>query len=109
VKADVVIAGAGKAAALPGIIKSWLCGADRSDIPVLGVALKGHSTREDQAAISSIEELPGQPVELNAEGHAYFGAEGFKQALVAALEHEFLPKKVEYKPAEIGLFELSTH
>jgi hypothetical protein len=41
----------------------------------------------------SIEELPGQPVMLDPEGHAYFGAEGFLEACKAAVYDEFLRNK----------------
>jgi phosphoribosylcarboxyaminoimidazole (NCAIR) mutase len=101
-KADVIIAGAGMAAALPGIVKSELCLLGRPDIPVIGVAFKGASIEDDLAAITSIERLPGQPVELDSNGRAYFGHEGFMRACTAALKDEFLPKNVEPKPAEIG-------
>ncbi|HAO64550.1 TPA: hypothetical protein DCQ44_01045, partial [Candidatus Taylorbacteria bacterium] len=59
-KADRIIACAGKAAALPGILKSQLSLLGYSDIPVIGVALEGDTHKADQAAILSIEELPEQ-------------------------------------------------
>lgn len=102
-KADRVVACAGKAAALPGIVKSLLCLQGRSDIPVIGVALKGETTEDDRDATGSIKGLPGQPVELDPKGEAYFGSYGFSKALEAALWNEFLPKKVEHKPADVGI------
>lgn len=106
-KADVVIAGAGKAAALPGIIKSKLCRFNRPDIPVIGVAFESENASTNQAAFLSIECLPGQPVELRRDGKAYFGPEGFRHACVAAVEHEFLPKTFQPRPAQIGLLQFS--
>ena len=71
----------------------------RSEIPVIGVAFKGKTEREDLAAILSIECLPGQPVELDRNGNVYFGHEGFLEACKAAIGHEFMPKSMEPKPA----------
>ncbi len=99
---DVVIAGAGKAAALPGIIKSYLCELG-SHVPVIGVALDSENRKDNDAAIYSIECLPGQPVELDADGNAYFGPIGFMKACSAASWDEFLPKAVEHKPAKIHI------
>jgi phosphoribosylcarboxyaminoimidazole (NCAIR) mutase len=99
--ADVVIAGAGMAAALPGIMKSQLCMLGHPEIPVIGVAFKGKSERDDQAAVLSIERLPGEPVELDLHGNAYFGNVGFIEACRAAIGHEFLPKDIERKPSEL--------
>jgi phosphoribosylaminoimidazole-succinocarboxamide synthase len=99
--ADVVIAGAGMAAALPGIMKSQLCMLGHPEIPVIGVAFKGKSERDDQAAILSIERLPGEPVELDLHGHAYFGNVGFIEACRATIGHEFLPKDIERKSSEL--------
>ena len=103
VTADVVIAGAGMAAALPGIVKSHLCQLGRSDIPVIGVACKGKAEKDDRAAILSIECLPGQPVELDPDGNAYFGPDGFAKAFASAAADEFRPRTMEAKPVKIGI------
>ena len=100
VHADVVIAGAGMAAALPGIVKSLLCNCGHPEIPVIGVAFKGADEIDNLAATLSIERLPEQPVELDPEGNAYFGEEGFFAACCASLKHEFQPKMLSAKPAE---------
>jgi phosphoribosylaminoimidazole-succinocarboxamide synthase len=102
-RADRVIACAGKAAALPGMIKSWLCEFGHPEIPVIGVALKGQTPEDDRDAVGSIKGLPGQPVELDEDGKVYFGPNGFAQACISATEGEFLPKNIEVKPAEIGV------
>jgi len=104
-KADVVIAGAGMAAALPGIVKSHLCYFGHSEIPVIGVAFDNGKTDDNIAAAGSIESLPGQPVELDHQGKAYFGPLGFTRACWAALDDEFLPKEIVAKPAEIGIID----
>jgi phosphoribosylcarboxyaminoimidazole (NCAIR) mutase len=100
-KADVVIAGAGKAAALPGIIKAHLCSVG-SEVPVIGV---GFWSDEDldgyDAARLSIEKLPGNPVELDHNGQAYMEEEGFTFACWAAIYNEFLPKMMKIKDPSI--------
>ena len=101
-KADVIIAGAGMAAALPGIVKSLLCRWKKSDIPVIGVAFQGDSEQNNLAAVTSIKCLPGQPVELCENGEPYFGLEGFLGACTHAVEREFLPKKPATKEAKLG-------
>jgi phosphoribosylaminoimidazole-succinocarboxamide synthase len=100
---NIIIAGAGKAAALPGIVKSWLCHFKRPEIPVIGVAFESKSVSDKMAAMYSIENLPEQPVELNSDGKAYFGSEGFVEACKAALENEFLPKNVTPKAARFNI------
>ena len=100
VHADVVIAGAGWAAALPGIVKSYLCVLDRPDIPVIGVAFDGGTDERNKAATLSIECLPSQPVELSTNGSAYFGSDGFRAACSAAVMDEFLPRTVASKPVK---------
>lgn len=85
-----VVAGAGMAAALPGIIKSWLVHFDAPEIPVIGVGFKGKEERHDLAAQTSIDCLPGAPVVLDPEsGGAYFGREGMLEACHAAVHDEF--------------------
>ena len=102
--ADVVIAGAGEAAALPGVLKGWLCHFGKPHIPVIGVAFKGKDWKADMAARLSIENLPGQPVEMDKNGCAYFGPEGFESACISAVADEFLPKDMEKKPVQVGDF-----
>lgn len=105
-KADVFIAGAGMAAALPGIVKAELCALGQVQIPVIGVAFKGKTEQDDLAAKLSIECLPGQPVEMDRDGKAYFGPEGFLKACESAVYDEFLPKKRSDKPAQIHIHEI---
>ncbi len=99
--ADVVIAGAGMAAALPGIVKAILCKIGSPDIPVIGVAFAGKTDEQNLAAKLSIKCLPEQPVELDKNGEAYFGQEGFAGACFSTIENEFMPKTVKAKPVQV--------
>lgn len=98
-----LLMGAGKSAQLPGVGKGWLGAFERSDLPVLGVAFVGSLPNDDDAAISAIECLPDQPVELDPTGEAFFGTSGFKEACVSIICNEFFPRKFKPKPAKIGL------
>ena len=100
---EVVIAGAGLAAALPGILKAHYNRLGKS-IPVIGVAFEGKNQLETQAAQLSIEQLPGQPVELDSNGKAFTGSLGFHQACDLAINGEFMPAKPSaLKPAIFNL------
>jgi phosphoribosylaminoimidazole-succinocarboxamide synthase len=100
---QVIVAGAGLAAQLPGVLKAWLCHYNKAEIPVIGVAMKGEPAEAGVAAKLSIEWLPGQPVELDRHGKAYYGAPGMLEACRAAIDHEFLPRTMETKPAEFNV------
>lgn len=97
---SVIIAGAGKAAALPGVLQAWLKYFGKGHIPVLGVAFDGGTDSANAAARLSIEELPGNPVILTPEGTAYFGSEGFFNACVAAVKDEFFVVPAPTKEAK---------
>ena len=100
---DVVVAAAGKAAALPGVVKGWLGHFGKDQIPVIGVGLEGQSCDDNDAAELSITQLPGSPVELARDGRAYFGTHGLMAALQAAVSDEFLPKTIHPKQAKFNL------
>lgn len=102
-EADVIVAAAGMAAQLPGVLKAWLGHYGKADIPVIGVALVSDSSEASVAAKLAIEQLPGQPVELDERGKAYFGTPGMLAAAKAAVEHEFLPRSYESKAAELNI------
>lgn len=99
-----IVAGAGMAAHLPGMLNAFLTMYRIGHIPVLGVGFSSgaaeatdaneHSkcVNKEMAALRSIDQLPGQPVEVQENGFAYFGAEGFLDACLAAAKREFLPK-----------------
>jgi phosphoribosylaminoimidazole-succinocarboxamide synthase len=100
----IVIAGAGMAAALPGVLKALLIKEGKPQIPVIGVAFAGKTQEDDQAARLSIERLPGQSVLLDWKGKAYFGSDGFAQACFTAINNEFLSEPAaKPKPAEFDL------
>lgn len=101
---DVIIAGAGLAAALPGMVKSWLREVNMTDTPVLGVAFQADNERQDRAAQLSIEELPGRPVELNPKtGKAYFGEDGFVAACRDAVGAEFMAREAKSKSSKLNI------
>lgn len=100
---DVIVAGAGMSAQLPGMLKGWLDYYGKSNVPLIGVGFEGESEEANKAACSAIEQLPGQPVELDENGRAYFGAKGFLAACHAARDHEFVPKGNALKPAEFNM------
>jgi len=100
--ADIIIAGAGKAAHLPGVLKSWLVHFG-IQAPVIGVAFQGKNNTDEFAARLSITEIPEQPVELDTDGHAYFGNEGMVKACQAAVQNEFLPKTITLKLPEFNI------
>jgi phosphoribosylaminoimidazole-succinocarboxamide synthase len=102
-KNTIVIAGAGLAAALPGVLQAWLSACGKEHIPVLGVAFEGRTTEETLAAKYSIEHLPGRPVQLDDNHNAYLGSSGFKRAAIGATHNEFLCKPREPKSAEIDI------
>ncbi len=104
---DVVIAGAGKAAQLPGIVKGLLCAMGLEHIPVIGVAFKGETPEDNRDATGSIKGLPGQPVELDPNGEAYFGSEGFAAACRLALDGEFRVRRFDPKPPQLNLYKFS--
>lgn len=101
--ADVIVAGAGWAAALPGILKALLRKSGK-EIPVIGVAFANEDPRKTLAAQLSITELPGSPVIVDKDGQAFTGADGFSSACDLAVNGEFLPQKPgAVKPAEFYL------
>lgn len=97
----VVIACAGMAAQLPGMIKALLVKEGKAHIPVIGHACESKDETANMAAKLSIEQLPGQPVVLDPEGKAYFGEIGFVSACQAAVQDEFPPTTFGTKPAQL--------
>lgn len=98
----IVVAAAGKAAALPGVLQAWLNYFGKSNIPVLGVGLEGDTKDANEAARLSIEQLPGEPVIMPSR-HAYFGRAGFLMACKHAVESEFLVVSRAVKDAQLNL------
>jgi len=103
---DTIIAAAGKAAHLPGMTKAFLTMFGLGHIPVLGVALSSQEVDEteqeldNEAAMGSITRLPNpNPLELDGDGVAYLGSQGFRWACENAVTDEFLPKPMKEKDA----------
>jgi phosphoribosylaminoimidazole-succinocarboxamide synthase len=101
---DVIIAIGGKAFALPGTIDTWAHHA-KNNIPVVGVALGEHGSRELLAAQLSIEEIPGQPVIIDElVGGAYTGPAGLSKVLDRVAYGELPPSKPRKdKPVQLGV------
>ncbi len=102
--ADVVICAGGKALALPGVLDALLYAKGKS-IPVIGVALAPEGSVSEQAAVLSIEELPGNPVVIDEmKGSAYVGGRGLLQALLRVAHGEMPPPQHRpAKPARLSL------
>jgi phosphoribosylaminoimidazole-succinocarboxamide synthase len=95
--ATIIVAAAGQAAALPGILQAWLRCFGKGHIPVIGVALRGKSEAEEVTAKFSIEQIPGNPVILDEDQKAYFGSDGFHAACVDAATKEFFVPPAQIK------------
>lgn len=73
---DVIIAGAGKAAHLPGCVDGYLRNYLKdSKIQVIGVAFEGKSKKDNKAAALSITHVPGRQLI-----YAGLGNDGFENA-----------------------------
>ena len=100
--AEAIFYCGGKAFAAPGVLKANIDAANQ-DIPVFGIALGKEGSKSLQAAILSIEELPGTPVMLKEDGSAYVGANGlveaFERAVIGNLPEakKNSPKKAEFR------------
>lgn len=94
---DYIIAGAGMAAALPGMLDASLSHYG-NEKPVIGLAFGQEGSEDMLAAQLSISRLPGQHVifdEIN--GKVYSNADGFKQAIERIAYGEFPPPKPRAK------------
>lgn len=102
--ADVVVAAGGKAFALPGVLDAMIYHSGQT-IPVVGVALGESGTRAFEAALLSIEEVPGQPVVIDeVVGRVYCGTDGLWDALLRIDQGELPPPKPRvHKPAQFHL------
>ena len=76
----VIIAGAGKAAALPGLVDGYLRNAKQNTrIHVIGVAFETKEKIDNDAAVLSITQVPGTQISYAGQGVA-----GFSKACVIA-------------------------
>jgi len=89
---DVIIAGAGMAAHLPGMLDSILRYEMRNDhVVVMAVAFRGSSRRRTIAATLSITEVPGTQVVFN---RYHIGTEGFTRVCRKVVRGSF-PKTLK--------------
>lgn len=94
---DLVICAGGKAFALPGVFDAW-AHYFGNDVPVAGVALGEDGSKSLEAAILSIDEIPGQPVIMDEiTGNPYIGGEGLESLLKRLINGEFPPQKSRKK------------
>jgi phosphoribosylaminoimidazole-succinocarboxamide synthase/phosphoribosylcarboxyaminoimidazole (NCAIR) mutase len=87
---DVIIAGAGRTAILPGALYHLLRENGREHIPVLGVGFEG-SAEDTEAARLSIKRGLAPVQWAGHDGEQWVGSAGFKAACWHAVDHEVLP------------------
>lgn len=94
---EVIIAGAGMAAALPGVLASW------TTIPVIGVPLSGGELRGLDALYAIVQMPPGVPVATVAVGAAGARNAAYLAAQMLAIKHEHIRRAYEdYRRALAG-------
>ncbi|OGY45597.1 MAG: phosphoribosylaminoimidazolesuccinocarboxamide synthase [Candidatus Buchananbacteria bacterium RIFCSPHIGHO2_01_FULL_39_8] len=97
---DGVVCAGSKAFQLPGVLKAFLVAEDQASIPVFAVALRGRTEKATLAARLSIEEVPGQPLEMAGPDEAFFGPLGMFAALRSLVERRFTERTISYKSME---------
>jgi len=86
---EVIIAGAGGAAHLPGVLASW------STLPVIGVPLSGSELAGVDALYSIVQMPAGIPVACMAVGDAGAKNAAYLAAEILGLKHEEIRKAYE--------------
>jgi 5-(carboxyamino)imidazole ribonucleotide mutase len=86
---EVIIAGAGMAAALPGVLASW------TTLPVIGVPLAGGELRGLDALYAIVQMPPGVPVATVAVGSAGARNAAYLAAQILGLKHEQIRRAYE--------------
>jgi 5-(carboxyamino)imidazole ribonucleotide mutase len=79
---EVIIAGAGMAAHLPGVLASW------TTLPVIGVPLPGSELKGVDALYSIVQMPPGVPVACVAIGRAGAANAAYLAAEILGLKHD---------------------
>ena len=91
---EVIVAGAGMAAHLPGVLASW------TTIPVIGVPLSSSDLKGVDALLSIVQMPPGLPVACvgigGAKNAAYLAAE------ILGLKHDKIKKSYEKYRQELA-------
>ncbi len=86
---EVIIAAAGAAAHLPGVLASW------TTLPVIGVPLAGSELKGIDALYSIVQMTSGIPVACMAVGSAGAKNAAFMAAAILSLKHEAIRKVYE--------------
>ena len=86
---EVIIAAAGGAAHLPGVLASW------TTLPVIGVPLAGSELKGIDALYSIVQMPSGIPVACMAVGSAGAKNAAFMAAAILSLKHEEIRKAYE--------------
>jgi 5-(carboxyamino)imidazole ribonucleotide mutase len=91
---EVIIAGAGMAAHLPGVLASW------TTIPVIGVPLSGSDLKGVDALLSIVQMPGGVPVACVGIGEAKNAA--YLAAEILGLKHDKIKKSYENYRQELA-------
>lgn len=83
---EVIIAGAGGSAALPGVMASW------TNIPVIGIPIPSSELKGVDALYSIVQMPPGIPVACVAVGSWGARNAAYLAASILALKHEDIKK-----------------
>jgi len=86
---EVLIAGAGMAAHLPGVLASW------TTIPVIGVPIAGSDLKGIDALLSMVQMPPGIPVASVAIGSAGAKNAAFLAAEILGIKHAKIREEYE--------------
>lgn len=86
---EVIIAGAGAAAHLPGVLASW------TTLPVIGVPLPGSDLRGFDALLAIVQMPAGVPVATVAVGNAGARNAAFLAAQILGLKYEHARRAYE--------------
>ncbi len=86
---EVIIAGAGMSAALPGVLASW------TDLPVIGVPLASGAFQGQDALLSIAQMPPGVPVACMAVGSPGARNAALLAAEILGLKHEEIRRALE--------------
>ena len=86
---EVIIAAAGRAAHLPGVLASW------TTLPVIGVPLSGSDLKGVDALYSIVQMPPGIPVATVAIGTAGAKNAAYLAAEILGLKHEKIREAYE--------------
>jgi len=94
---EVIIAGAGGAAHLPGVLASW------TTIPVIGVPIPSGAIKKGLDALLSIVQMPaGVPVACVAVGSAGAKNAAYLAAEILGLKHEGIRQAYEEYRSELN-------